>query len=82
MVSGSFVWLSQGTPSGFLFLMFVPSWTPVCFRTDKQSAVIIQVSTKRPYIEKTETGGLALVLPYSKVAEATVANSLYCHTVR
>ena len=40
--------------------MFVPSWKPVYFRTDKQSAVIIQASTKRPYIEISETGRLVL----------------------
>lgn len=48
------------THAGFLYLMFVPSWTPVYFRTDKQSAVIIQASTKRPYIEISETGRLVL----------------------
>ena len=40
--------------------MFVPSWKPVCLLTEKQSAAIRKASTKRPYIEISETGRLVL----------------------
>ena len=40
--------------------MSVPSWTPVCFRTDKKSAVTIEGTTRGPYIEISETGRLVL----------------------